>query len=285
MGTTENIQGWSTTASSNATSDAGVGTLADSMSPDAVDNSERSIMAAIKKYVLDVSGAPAAVGGTANAITITTNQAISSGHQAAGFRICFKAASTNTSTVTVAVDGLSAADIEDAYGRALTAGMIVSGGIYDLAYNATNSGYTLLNPSGGGSRAASFSVHKNGSDQTGVTTGTPIKVTFGTELFDIGSYFASSTWTPPAGTAIISAGVRFSTAGASLTVAAVMLYKNGAEHKRAYQNSTTIDGIYGTWVVQANGSDTFEIYVQHNLGSNETISGTATETWAMGSMI
>jgi hypothetical protein len=144
MGTALNPQQWRTTAASNNTADTGLPTLADTMTPTQLDDSFRGIMAAVKRYILDVGGAPAAVGGTADAITITSNQAISSAHQAAGFSIRFKAASTNTGAVTLAVDGLTAAAVERMDGTALSAGDIVSGGIYDVAYNATNSGYTLL---------------------------------------------------------------------------------------------------------------------------------------------
>jgi hypothetical protein len=100
-------------------------------------------MASVKKHSLDIGGG-VTVGGTADVITITTNQAISSAHQAAGFSFRFKAGGTNTTAVTVAVDGLSAQPVERVDGSALSAGDIVSGGIYDLAYNATNSGYTLM---------------------------------------------------------------------------------------------------------------------------------------------
>lgn len=144
MGTALNVQAWSTTAASNDGADSTIGTVANSSSPTTVDDWARGIMASVKKHSLDIGGGVAAVGGTANAITITTNQAISSGHQGAGFSIRFKAGATNTTAVTVAVDGLSAVAVEDVTGAALVAGSIVSGGIYDLAYNVTNGGYTLL---------------------------------------------------------------------------------------------------------------------------------------------
>ena len=139
---------WSTTAASNNTADTGLPTLADSMTPTQLDDTFRGMMAALKRHILDVGGAPAAVGGTADAITITTNQVISTGHQAAGFSIRFKAGGTNTGAVTVAVDGLTAVAVERMDGTALSAGDIISGGIYDIAYNATNGGYTLMTAAG-----------------------------------------------------------------------------------------------------------------------------------------
>ena len=151
MATAMNVSAWSMTAASNDGADSTIGTVADGSAPNTVDNWTRGVMAAVRRYADDVGGAPAAVGGTANAITITTNRAISSAHQAAGFSIRFKAAGTNNDTVTVAVDGLSAQPLERVDGSALSPGDIVSGGIYDIAFNTTNSGYTLmtgLNPTG-----------------------------------------------------------------------------------------------------------------------------------------
>ena len=142
MGTSLCPQQWSTTAANNNTADTGLPTLSNSMTP--THDTYRGMMAALKRYILDVSGAPAAVGGTADAITITTNQVISTAHQAAGFSLRFKAGGTNTGATTVAVDGLSATAIERMDGTGLSAGDIVSGGIYDIAYNATNGGYTLM---------------------------------------------------------------------------------------------------------------------------------------------
>ena len=102
---------------------------AEGQDPATVNNSARGMMAAIAKMT-DVQSGNVTVGGsTANAITITTGQTISAGHQALGFRICFKAAATNTGATTVAVDGLTAVAIQRPNGDALSAGDIVTGGL------------------------------------------------------------------------------------------------------------------------------------------------------------
>lgn len=75
------------------------------------------------------------VGGTANAITLTNQVAISS--YVAGQEFSFVAALTNTGPVTIAVDGLSAKSVTVA-GVALTAGQIIAGAWVTVAYTGTN---------------------------------------------------------------------------------------------------------------------------------------------------
>ena len=142
MGTTTNIQCWSTTAADNDDADSALN-WAEGQDPGTVNNSARAMMVAIRKYASDVGGG-VTVGGTADAITITTGQDISAAHEAAGFSLRFKAGGTNTGAVTVNVDGEGTEAVERMDGTALQAGDIISGGIYDIAYNATNGGYTLL---------------------------------------------------------------------------------------------------------------------------------------------
>ena len=133
MGTSENLQVWSVTAADNDDADSSIA-WSDSLAADAVDNSARSMMAAIRKYVKDTDGAITA-GGSANLLTATTGQSISSGHLADGFRIGVWAANDNTSgTVTIQVDGLAAKAIKDSQGNALSIGAIQSGAFLDLVY-------------------------------------------------------------------------------------------------------------------------------------------------------
>lgn len=140
MGTALNVSAWSTTASSNDGADSTIGTVANTSSPTSVDDWVKGIMAAVKKYVLDTDGGLTSSG--TDTITITTNRSISSGHQAAGFSLRFKAGGTNTGAATLNVDSLGAVAIKRLNGDALSAGDIVSGGIYDVAFDGTN--YKLL---------------------------------------------------------------------------------------------------------------------------------------------
>jgi hypothetical protein len=163
MATALNVSAWSTTAASNDGADSTIGTVANTSAPNVVDDWVRGIMASVKRYILDTDGGITA-GGTANALTITTNRSISSGHQAAGFSVRFKAANTNTGAATVAVDGLSAVSIKRLNGDALSAGDIVAGGIYDIAYDGTN--YILMGGASSGVVMASTIELGGGTDTT-----------------------------------------------------------------------------------------------------------------------
>ena len=135
-----NVSAWSTTAASNSGADSTIGTVADTSSPTAVDDWTRSIMAAVKKYVLDTDGGLTSSG--TDTITITTNRSISSGHQAQGFSLKFKAGGTNTGAATLNVDSLGAVAIKRLNGDDVAAGDIVAGGIYEVAFDGTY--YVLL---------------------------------------------------------------------------------------------------------------------------------------------
>ncbi len=144
MGTTENESAFSTTAATNSTADAGIN-WAEGQDPATVNNSARGMMAARAKARLDQGGSLAA-GGTANALTVTTNQILSSGHVAAGQRLLIRATADNTSaTVTFAPDGLTAANIKRADGSALAIGSIKSGMYLDLVYNSGSSEWRCAN--------------------------------------------------------------------------------------------------------------------------------------------
>lgn len=144
MGTSENIQAWSKTASTNASADSSIN-FAEGQDPGSVNNSARSVMAATKKYAEDRDGGLAA-GGTGNAITLTTNQVLSAGHIAAGLTLSFRATATNTGATTLNVDSTGAVSVVTQSGAALASGAITSGGIYTVAYNANTSKWVLQTP-------------------------------------------------------------------------------------------------------------------------------------------
>jgi hypothetical protein len=142
----QNIWAWATAEASNANVDSGIN-WTEGQDPATVNNSARNMMAATKRWA-NVNSGNVGVAGTADAIQITTGQTIETGQQALGFRICFRATGTNTGAATVAVDGLSAVAIKRPNGDALSAGDIVSGGFFDIAFDGTN--YKLLAALGAG---------------------------------------------------------------------------------------------------------------------------------------
>lgn len=142
-----------------------------------------------------------------------------------------------------------------------------------------------------GLRSPRFSVNKGGTNQTGVTTGTFTKVTFGTEAYDRGAAFDSSTnhrWTPGRiGTAHLDGCVSWTTAVDADSIF-IAIYRNGTLHRqsqmRASGTSAQCSQISADVDVAAT-TDYFELFVQQNSGSDKVIDGTATITWFMGHFI
>lgn len=126
---------WSQTASSNGTADSSID-WAEGMAPSAVNNSARAEMAAVAKYRDDVSGTKITTGGSADAYTVTTNQALTS--LTDGFKVSFILSATNTGASTINVDSLGTKPLRTVTGTALVAGEIVSGCVYTAAYDSGN---------------------------------------------------------------------------------------------------------------------------------------------------
>jgi hypothetical protein len=107
----------------------------------------------------------ATAGGTADVLTLTLSPALLA--YASGDSFEFKAASTNTTNVTINVSGLGAKAVQMIKAgvlSALVAGDIVAGGIYRITYDGTQ--FQMVSSGGGGSTQASTSEVAN---QTAVT--------------------------------------------------------------------------------------------------------------------
>lgn len=134
-----------------------------------------------------------------------------------------------------------------------------------------------------------FLANKNG---TGQNTGSGTKVTFANKAFDIGGYFdtTNSRWTPKAGKYRVSASLGH---GISKNEDFVLhLYKNGVSVSTAVcrrivvtDGSTPIlTGITTslTTLVEANGTDYFEIFYTASSGGSYSIDGQTVRTWFCG---
>lgn len=135
-----------------------------------------------------------------------------------------------------------------------------------------------------------FQAHMNGTDQTGLVSNTWTKLVFGTEVFDVGAAYDVSTsrWTPASGKYRISAGAQFKAGTVDARQYAIAVYKNGTLFRMfSTQASGTVDqtAVNGSCLVEANGTDYFEIWALGTGLSNKTISGVITETWFEGSAI
>lgn len=133
----------------------------------------------------------------------------------------------------------------------------------------------------------SFSVHKNGTDQTGVATGTLTKVTWSTADWDTtsGFDFTNSRFLPTVpGKYRLSWAVPFS-GGVDQTTILCRLRKNGVDHKDGVRLQASGTGgvtMVGSVLVDANGTDYFELFAFQASGSNQTISGSTLTTFFQG---
>lgn len=132
----ENIQDWSTTAANNGTADSSIN-WAEGMARSAVNNSARSMMAAVAKD-RNLKNGSITTGGTANAQTFTSGVTYTS--VPTGLRATLKigASLTNTGAVTLNMDGIGAVTIKDKAGADLAGGNLRAGQYAEFLYNGTN---------------------------------------------------------------------------------------------------------------------------------------------------
>ena len=135
-----------------------------------------------------------------------------------------------------------------------------------------------------------FSAHKNGTNQTGIVTETPTKITFTTEEYDVGSAYdaPNSKWIPGiVGKGHISAVVLW-TATVDYSYCNTAIYKNGSPYREVDKRASGTGDQSATIncdVDITNVADYFEIYIYQNSGVNQTIHGSAVHTWFTGHML
>lgn len=138
------IYSWSTTAADNDDADATIN-WAEGQDPSTVNDSARAMMKRVAELLDDLGGV-GTVGGTGNAITVTS--AIDS--LANGKLVAFKAGSANSGATTLNVNSLGAKAIRKNGDVALGGGEIAANGIYicryDAAYNSAAGAWVLLSP-------------------------------------------------------------------------------------------------------------------------------------------
>lgn len=136
--TRPNVQSWDPAATNN-TDVGGISLAENIMRPPAVNNALRELMAEVARLYDDLGGINT-VAGTGDAITLTTASTVTA--LATGLVLSFRAAATNTTNVTINVDGLGAKAIRKVTNAetALAAGDLVAGGKYLLVYDAAANG-------------------------------------------------------------------------------------------------------------------------------------------------
>ncbi len=146
----ENFQQlWSRTAASNNTADNSIN-WSEGQLPSTVNDSARSMMAALAKYRDDINGSITTTG-SANAYVLASTTTYT--NLLTGLVVGFKANFTNTSAASLNLDGLGAKALRmfSASGDvALVTGNIVQNGHYvaryDIAANGGAGGWVVLNP-------------------------------------------------------------------------------------------------------------------------------------------
>lgn len=136
---------------------------------------------------------------------------------------------------------------------------------------------------------ACFSAHKNGAAQGSITSATEILVTWPTEEFDVGSYFASNAWTPPAGKALLMCSLQYSnTNGVDNESLFLSLYKNGVNFKQVNvirEPATGAPFVFGSWIVDTNGTDAWTITAFKGGAGAGSLDGTVVNTYFMGHLL
>jgi len=136
------IKDYSVTADdNNATSPAG---MPENMAPSGVNNSWRESFARVKRWYEDINGTKSTTGSS-NAYVLAAARTVTA--YAQGDAYMFRANFTNTAAVTLNVDSVGAVAIVNNTQSALAAGQIQSGGMYLVAYDASNSKFQLVGAS------------------------------------------------------------------------------------------------------------------------------------------
>lgn len=187
---------------------------AGSASANTIDTLFQNENAVLARYYGDEGGL-GTIGGSANAITVTSRSTYQS--LTTGLHIRIKPASNSTSTVTLNLDGLGAKAVRLPGDVALSAGELRANGYYDLNYDSALNGgagaWTLLNPSYG-STYQPLDADLTKMAATGVAAFSGML--WGLTLSNNGTD-ATNDIDMAAGTAIDSTNAQFITLGSTIT--------------------------------------------------------------------
>lgn len=148
-------------------------------------------------------------------------------------------------------------------------------------WRCTNYSTAAASPS---SAFTGFSANKNNVDQS-IPTGTPTKVIWAAEGYDNGSYFdlANDKWTPPAGKIHIDIQVQLDIL--QVNQGSLYLYKDGALFKRKLPSHEVDPYISFSGDFDVDGTNYFEVYVEHDNGANRDLLGDTKDTYFNGHVI
>ena len=136
------IKDYSVTADDN--NSASPNGMPENMAPSGVNNSWRESFARVKRWYEDINGTKSTTGSS-NAYVLAAARTVTA--YAQGDAYMFRANHANTGAATLNIDSVGAVAIVNNTQSALAAGQIQAGGIYLVAYDATNSKFQLVGAS------------------------------------------------------------------------------------------------------------------------------------------
>ena len=136
------IKDYSVTADDN--NSASPNGMPENMAPSGVNNSWRESFARVKRWYEDIN-ATKSTTGSSNAYVLAAARTVTA--YAQGDAYMFRANHANTGAATLNIDSVGAVAIVNVTQSALAAGQIQAGGIYLVAYDATNSKFQLVGAS------------------------------------------------------------------------------------------------------------------------------------------
>lgn len=189
-------------------------------------------------------------------------------------------------TLPIANGGTGEATAAAAFGALKQAATTTATGVVELATDAETQAQASTSVAITASNLAqrvAFFAHKNSTNQTTITSGVETKLTFGTESYDIGGYYDTSTsrFTPPAGRYFISAVALTAAGGVDQAAFGLLIYKNGVRYRADFDSwsGTTNKSARVNATVEANGTDYFEIFFVGFGAGDKTINGAADSTY------
>jgi len=136
------IKDYSVTADDN--NSASPNGMPENMAPSGVNNSWRESFARVKRWYEDIN-ATKSTTGSSNAYVLAAARTVAA--YAQGDAYMFRANHANTGAATLNIDSVGAVAIVNNTQSALAAGQIQAGGIYLVAYDATNTKFQLVGAS------------------------------------------------------------------------------------------------------------------------------------------
>lgn len=206
-------------------------------------------------------------------------------------------APTNDSDIRTNI-GLGDMAVQNASAVAITGGNIANAAITGGSISGLTSDLPVADGGTGASTAAAALVNL-GIDPLGfnavaagaqaIPLSTFTIVNFGTERFDLGSTFAASAWTPPAGRLVVmTASVSLVSSAVNTGLCALAIFKNGVEYARgAMINFAAVAGYAVTVSVvdNPNGTDVYTVRIFQNNAASLNTSANAAEVNFSGSRL